>query len=710
MMKRLLKFMLILCAVASPARAQFKTFGDGTTPSVQAEHLSVELLPSPTSFVPGGDNLIGLHFKMDSGWHIYWANAGDAGLPTSVQWTLPKGITAGPLLFPVPKRLPNGPLMDYGYENDVILPVKLQVAKGAKSGTLQAKVSWLVCREVCIPGNALLGLKYDVSSLGGIVNGDQLKALNAAMKLLPQPLPKGASVGVGTAAGEFDIVLQTGSPVERAEFYPFDQGLIANAVPQEVHSSQSRTMIRVKKDPSLTQDPAQIHGLIKVSDTLAYEFTAAPSTQLMSFSTSSSAAPPSQAEYESQVRNDEEEKAVKALTAIWLAFFGGIILNLMPCVFPVLFLKGLALVQGSDEERGRMRGHGLVYTLGILVSFWAIVGVLLALRASGAHLGWGFQLQSPAFVAVLCLGIFFFALSLAGMFDFGLSLTSAGGELAQKPGYAGSFFTGVLATVVATPCTAPLMGAAIGFALSQSAWIAFLVFTAVALGLALPYLALSFNPGWTKFLPKPGAWMEVLKQVTSIPLFATVIWLAWVYGALNTQSGGTLRDINAMALLLFGLLVIAIAAWVLGRWPGKWFAAITALVLAAIALAIPLAHREDTSLTWTAYSPDALSAARAAGKPVFVDFTAAWCLSCHVNEAAVLDSADVQAKFASSGIVLMRADWTKYDPAITAELASVGRSGVPTYVIFSANTSAPDVLPELLSKSVVLDALVRDVK
>jgi thiol:disulfide interchange protein len=287
------------------------------------------------------------------------------------------------------------------------------------------------------------------------------------------------------------------------------------------------------------------------------------------------------------------------------------------------------------------------------------------------------------------------------MFDFGLSLTSAGGELARKPGYAGSFFTGVLATVVATPCTAPLMGAAIGFALAQPAWMAFVIFTAVALGLAMPYLALSFNPGWTKFLPRPGAWMEVLKQITSIPLFATAIWLAWVYGMLES--------INAMALLLFGLLVIAIAAWVLGRWPARWFSSVFAFALAACALAIPLTHRDATSLTWETYSPDTLASARAAGKPVFVDFTAAWCLSCHVNEAVVLDSADVQAKFASSGIVLMRADWTKYDPAITAELASVGRSGVPTYVIFPTGNEAPDVLPELLSKGVVLDALARDV-
>jgi len=246
------------------------------------------------------------------------------------------------------------------------------------------------------------------------------------------------------------------------------------------------------------------------------------------------------------------------------------------------------------------------------------------------------------------------------------------------------------------------MGAAIGFALAQPAWMAFVVFTAVALGLALPYLALSFNPAWTRLLPKPGAWMEVLKQLTAVPLFATVIWLAWVFG--------TLRGLDQMARLMIALLFAAIAAWVMGRWPGKTLAAVIAVVLLLCGLAVPLAHTEAASLTWQEYSPQALADARASGKPVFVDFTAAWCLSCHVNEELVLDSAEVEKKFSASGIVLMRADWTKYDPAITAELASVGRSGVPTYVIFPANHAAPDVLPELLSKGVVLGALDRDLK
>lgn len=696
MMRRVLQLVMMI-AVAAPVHAQIKALGDGTTASVQANHLMVELIPSPASFAPGKENLIGLHFKLEPGWHVYWVNAGDAGEPPHVEWTPPSGITAGPLLFPAPKRLPVGPLMDFGYENDVILPVKLQVTRGAKAGVLQAKVDWLVCREVCIPGKALLGLKYGVSSLAGIVNGPELNALDAAVKLLPQPLPKGAAVGMNSSTGEFDVLLMTGARVEHAEFYSFDQNLIANAAPQELHPTPHGVLIRVPKDSTLTQDPAQIHGLIKVDDTTAYEFTVAPQKSMMQFSAPPAGGASAPADSSSRASAGE----VTALTAIGLAFLGGIILNLMPCVFPVLFLKGLALVQSSEEERSRRRKHGLVYTLGILVSFWVIVAVLLALRASGAHLGWGFQLQSPVFVAALCLGIFFFALSLAGMFDFGLSLTSAGNDLAQKPGYAGSFFTGVLATVVATPCTAPLMGAAIGFALVQAAWLTFVIFTAIALGLALPYLLLSFNPAWTKLLPRPGAWMEVLKEITSIPLFVTAVWLAWVFGKLESA--------GAMAALLGGLLVMVIIARVRGRWPSRWLSAVIVAVVAVCVLAISLMHRGSSALTWETYSADALASARASGKPVFVDFTAAWCLSCHVNEAAVLDSAEVQKKFASSGIVLMRADWTKYDPAITAELASVNRSGVPTYVIFPANNAAPDVLPELLSKGIVLDALARDV-
>jgi thiol:disulfide interchange protein len=310
---------------------------------------------------------------------------------------------------------------------------------------------------------------------------------------------------------------------------------------------------------------------------------------------------------------------------------------------------------------------------------------------------------------VLASFLFFFALSLAGQFELGLSLTSAGDSLTRKEGFAGSFFTGVLATVVATPCVGPFMGAAIGFALAQPPLVTFAVFTALAIGLALPYLILTIQPGWMKLLPRPGAWMEVLKQLTAVPLFATAIFLAWVYGQLF--SADSTDGVNHLARLLVGFLVIAIAGWALGRWPARWTSAIAALVLCGVAIAIPLTASAKDKLAWKPYSQATLDAARAAGKPVFIDFTAAWCLSCHVNEQVVLDSSEVERQLSSHNFVLLKADWTQYDPEITKELALIGRSGVPTYVVYPAKAgSAADVLPELLTKGVVLDAIARDIK
>ena len=372
----------------------------------------------------------------------------------------------------------------------------------------------------------------------------------------------------------------------------------------------------------------------------------------------------------------------------------------------MLFLKGLALVHSANEERGRQRAHGLVYTAGIVVSFWVIVAALLILRAGGRELGWGFQLQSPGFVAVLASLVFFLGLSLAGQFEIGLSLTSAGGELAQKPGLTGSFFTGVLATVVATPCMAPLMGAAVGFALAQPAWVTFLVFTSLGLGLALPYLLLTMQPQWTSILPRPGAWMETLKQVVSVPLFGTAIWLTWVYGQLYSPRGR-----GPEVWLLSGFLVLAIAGWALGKWPAKWGSGIAAVVLIVIALALPLRKPAVDTLVWQPYTEANFAAARATGQPVFIDFTAAWCLSCQVNERAVLKSKDVEKALEKNHVQLLKADWTQYDPVITRELAAVGRSGVPTYVIYPpGKVSNPDVLPELLTKGAVLTAITKDSK
>jgi thiol:disulfide interchange protein DsbD len=413
------------------------------------------------------------------------------------------------------------------------------------------------------------------------------------------------------------------------------------------------------------------------------------------------------------------QKKTGLLEALGLAFVGGLLLNLMPCVFPVLFLKGLALVRSGNEERRALRLHGLVYTAGIVASFWALVGTLLALRAAGSTIGWGFQFQSPVVLSLMAGLLFFLGLSLAGQFEIGLTLTSAGGSLAAKQGYAGSFFTGVLAVVVATPCTAPLMGAAIGYALAQSAAVSFAVFTALALGLAAPYVALTLHPAWARLLPKPGVWMDVLKQAVAVPIFATVIWLAWVLA--DAYGGGLL------AVLLASFLLLAIAGWFLGRGPGKrWASAVAGLVLLVVVglgffgerlapateAATGSAGRPGEPAAgmasadgWEPWSAEAVKGYLAEGRPVFVDFTAKWCLSCQVNERVALGQPEVEAAFTAGNVVRLRADWTRHDEGITHALEGLGRSGVPTYALYVPGQSEAQVLPEVLTPGIVTDAL-----
>jgi len=693
--RRHVSTLLLFFFCATLANAQIQVVGDGGPGPVKAQHLTAELVSLSPTIAPGETLQVGLVLTLEEHWHVYWINAGDSGEPPKITWTLPPGITAGPMKFPIPTRLPLGPLMDFGYEDSVAFPVLLTASKDIKPGPIRidAKVDWLVCREVCIPGKAHLGLNLTVVP-GPTASVEPVGAVGEALGLIPAPLPPDMKFTALGGKKDFVFTLTTGERETDAEFYPFDQEQIANAADQRVEPLSDGVRLRVARAPELTKLPTQIHGVLKLNDERAYEVTA-PVTAGELPEALGPKAPSGTTE-------------LTALTAIGLAFLGGIILNLMPCVFPVLFLKGLALVQSGNEERSRLRSHGLVYTLGILVSFWIIVAALLILRAGGNQEGWGFQLQSPTFIALLAAGLFFFSLSLAGQFELGLSLTSVGGGLAQKQGYTGSFFTGVLATIVATPCTAPLMGAAIGFALAQSAGVTFAIFTALALGLAAPYLLLSFNPRWTRLLPRPGAWMETLKQLTAVPLFATVIWLVWVYGHL---SFATSLGVDRVALLLACFLLIAIAGWALGKWPARWSSAIAAVVLIAIGLAIPLYKPKDTTLTWAPFSQQAITQAQAAGHPVFIDFTAAWCLSCQVNERLVLRSTDVQRKFADNKVTLLKADWTQYDPEITKHLASVGRSGVPTYVIYPGRPNAPaDVLPELLTKDIVLNALTKNLK
>jgi len=725
--------LFLLLAVAFSAHA--------APSSADVAHLHVQLVVPAASLRPGETAKAGLYFKLEPGWHVYWKNAGDAGEPPHMKWTLPDGITAGELEFPAPQRLPIGPLMDFGYENEVLFPFALKVAPNAQQGAavLHAKVDWLVCRETCIPGKAELEVTRPVGTGAGGAGVEPDASLYARLgNKLPKPLPPSAKASFQPTATGFRLDVKTGQRETEAVFFPADQEVVDNPSPQKITPTADGFTLELKKDANLTQNPVQLRGLIELSRGRAFEITAlagkagasavaaqpaaesvpavTPAVQSAPASTGAAAPAPAPAPVKPAtpavaapvVAAPAPRAASYSLFQITgLAFLGGLILNLMPCVFPVLFLKGLGLVQSSSEERGRLRVHGLVYTTGILVSFWALVAALLVLRAAGAKLGWGFQFQSPVFLMLMASLLFFLGLSLAGQFEIGLTLTSAGGSLAQKQGLAGSFFTGVLAVIVATPCTAPFMGAAIGYALAAPAVVTFAVFTALALGLAAPYVALTLQPAWTKVLPRPGAWMEWLKQAVSVPIFATVIWLAWVVAG---SYGATL-----LAALLVAFLLLAIAGWFLGRWPAKgWSTALAAVFgIAVVGLSLyaaksfaaaPVAQTAQSG-SWQPWSEDTVQKSLAAGRPVFVDFTASWCLSCQVNERVALSRPEVKQAFADSNVTLLKADWTQHDEAIAQALEKLGRSGVPAYALYTPGQAAPKLLPEALTPGIVLDSL-----
>jgi thiol:disulfide interchange protein len=667
----------------------------GASDSAEAPHVHVRLIVLPQALSRGSAADGGLYFKLEPGWHVYWKNAGDSGEPPHIRWTLPDGISAGPLQFLAPKRLPLGPLMDFGYEGEALFPFAINVSNAAKPGPvdLRAKVDWLVCREVCIPGKAELSVRRNLSlrAEASSPNEADEAIFTRFAEQLPRPMPPDFEAVFQPSGDGFRLAVQTGQQERSAAFFPADQNILDNPAPQKLTPTPSGLILDLKKDTNLSANPARLSGVLELSGGRAYELTAMPGVV-----TGASAMP--------------AESSVKELFRIsGLAFLGGLLLNLMPCVFPVLFIKGLALVRSGNEDRRKLRAHGLVYTAGILISFWALVAVLVGLRTAGTRLGWGFQFQSPVFLMLMAALLFFLGLSLAGQFEIGLSLTGAGGSLASRQGYTGSFFTGVLAVIVATPCTAPFMGAAVGYALAQSPAVTFAVFTALALGLAAPYVALTLQPAWTRLLPHPGVWMEILKQATAVPVFATVIWLAWV---LAQAYGSAL-----LVALLTILLLLAIAGWFLGRWPAKkWATAIAVVVvIAVIAVSVVVPGKlgattaaASPTLTpsgWEPWSAERVARYQVQGRPVFVDFTASWCLSCQVNERVALNQPSVQRAFADANVALLRADWTQHDESIAQALTSMGRSGVPAYALYAPGQSSPQLLPEVLTPGIVMDAV-----
>ncbi len=667
-------------------------------------HGTVELISASSSIQPGSSFQVGLLFRLEPGWHIYWKNPGDSGQRPRLKWELPQGLTAGDIEWPTPKRLPVGPLLDYGYDGDVLLPVTVNAAADLTTGqsqNLKANLRVLVCRETCMPGKAALSLNLPVRK-------EEPKPIEANSRLFaqanhskPNAPPPGWTVSASQSPSSIVLTVGGGPRTENISFIPAHPNQIQNSAPQHVTLGSKSVDLVLKRPADSAESVSSLEGLLLTEEggkPVAYEITArvnsaAPQT--------AAGAPPRPAQTQS------------LLVILMLAFGGGLILNLMPCVFPVLSIKILSLLDNSRSERKTIQLSAAIYTLGVLVSFWILVAVLLVLRAGGRSLGWGFQLQAPGFVAFLICLLFVLGLSLIGAFEIGSSLMNTGSSLTQRGKYSSSFFTGVLATVVATPCTAPLMGVAVGFALSQSPAACVAVFTSIAIGLASPFLLLSFFPQLSGLLPRPGAWMETLKQLMSFLVFGTVIWLLWVLG----QQVG----MNQLALMLFALLVLSVAAWIAGRWPQSRIPRVAAAVIgiavtvycSAALTPVAAADRQTTSelskgaLKWEPFSPDKLASYRSSGKPVLVDFTAAWCLTCQVNDRVVFHSPEVEQRLNRSDIALLRADWTSYDPVITEWLAKFGRSGIPFYIIYTPDQgSTPTTLPDgLLTPSTFLKSL-----
>ncbi len=684
---------------------------------VKTPHVEAELIARHTAVIPGQVIEVALRLNIIEHWHTYWQNPGDSGLPTRLKWTLPTGFTASVIAWPYPKKLPLGPLMNFGYEGEVLHLVTIQAPKELKAGdkiTLSAKADWLVCADVCIPEDGQVSITLPVAAKGSAPVADSrwVNAFTAANAALPATLSGwNTSAKISAEGLQIDLTLPPGERVDIAEitFYPTRDDVMANAGKQVLLKLADGFRLTVPLADPLVAELKTLDGVLVASGNWGQAHAgkavviAAPVTYIKSAITSSGAAPKPK-------MPQEALPTLSLLAAIGAAILGGLVLNLMPCVFPVLGIKVMGFVENAHGDARILRRQGLAFFVGVVVSFMVLAALMLALRAAGQSIGWGFQLQEPGFIVLLAIIFFIMALNLSGVFEMGTSLQSAAGQAelnahTTKNPLAGAFASGVLATLVATPCMAPGLGATVGFTLSQSAPIALVVFLAIAVGLALPVLLLSFVPAWLKFLPKPGAWMETFKQLMAFPLYATVVWLAWVLG---TQTGN-----DGITKLLAALIAIAFAAWAYGRWQVK--KPLLAMVLAVaglgvgITLAWPSAETQGSPQTkleegWIAFSPAKITELRGQGKPVFVDFTATWCITCQVNKRVALNQADVTKRFQELGIVRMKADWTVKDPVITEALAEFGRNGVPLYVFYPAK-GEPVILPELLTSTIVLAAV-----
>jgi thiol:disulfide interchange protein len=700
-MRRLLAALLTLAAPLAALAAP--------TAVVKTDEVRAELVAHvPEGLAAGKTAWLGLAIEHAPHWHTYWKNPGDSGLPTTLTWQLPAGVSAGDIAWPTPQRLPVGPLVNYGYENKLLLPVPLTITPDFKGDALHVKLSaqWLVCKDVCIPqqGEFALSVPVAASTAGHAAQFnaawaaqpkdardakvraelvDDAKALRVAVGGLPAALQGQPLAFFAETAGVIDHAAQIAGR--------WDGGTWRADVP--ISSQRFESPQRMH---AVLTAPGQASGTrIDMAIAGAWPALSAPAPAAAIETMREAVAPP--------------PPDVGFGVALLFALIGGALLNLMPCVFPILSLKVLGFA-GHAHSRRALVGGGIAYSAGVVLSFVALAALLLALRAGGEQIGWGFQLQSPGFVAALAVLFTLIALNLAGLFEFGSVLPSGLASMRLRHPLADSFLTGVLAVAVASPCTAPFMGAALGFAFTLPAAQSLLLFAVLGLGMALPYLVMSLWPAVARAMPRPGLWMATFKTVMAFPMLATVVWLVWVLGQ---QTG-----IDGAAALLAVLVALAFALWAWGRVDSTrvgraaWSTAGVALLALSVAWAVPIWREAQAAPTaaaagerWQPWSTERVAALNAEGRTVFVDFTAAWCVTCQVNKRATLSDAALLAEIDAARVVLLRADWTRRDAAISNELSRLGRNGVPVYAIYRPGDSVPTLLPELLTVQSVRDAL-----
>ena len=690
-----------------------------TTDQVRAELLAW----APDGVGPGKQVWLGLQLDHQPEWHTYWKNSGDSGLPTVLEWQLPAGVDPGEIAWPTPKKIPIGTLANYGYEKTVLLPVPLTVAQTFSADQLdvQLHATWLVCRKECIPQEGDFALRIPVKSSTGM-SSDLFKTTFAAT---PQALPgSGSQVAVSGAAIKVSLAgLPAGLQGKTLAFFPEIGSIIEPAGQwQQAWTGSGKTAVWTAELPLSAQrseSPAMLPVVVALDSQAtnagaAYRIEAPVTGEWPKTAAAVQVSPALQAALAANAAPGvAAARSAGTPTTFWAALLGallgGLILNLMPCVFPVLAIKVVGFVN-THSRAERVRG-GAAYTLGVVLSFLALGALLLGLRAAGEQLGWGFQLQNPAVVAALAVLFTLMGLNLAGLFEFGNFLPGRVAGVQTKNSTVNSFLSGVLATAIASPCTAPFMGASLGYALGLPASQALAVFGAIGLGMALPYLTASLVPSVARALPRPGAWMVTFKQLMAFPMFATVVWLVWVLGQ---QSG-----IDGAGALLALLVLMALVIWAL-TLKGRPRIVIATLSIAACALGISAIGPNVIKLQesagsspanaqvngWQAWTPGRVEQLTAQGQNVFVDYTAAWCVTCQYNKKSTLAHSAVLADFEAKKVVLLRADWTRRDPAVTAALTALGRSGVPVYVIYKPGR-APVVMSEILSVDDVRAELAR---